>query len=77
MKPYRNINGSSGVVLYEIGSDFVRVKFVRDGPVYRYSSARAGKMHVDRMKDLALAGRGLGTYISQNVHGLYDPDEPD
>lgn len=75
MQRYLNLNGDSGVTHYEIGSDYILVKFHGDKPPYRYSCARAGKKHVDRMKTLALAGRGLGTYISQNVHELYDRDE--
>ena len=29
-------------------------------------------MHVERMKVLAAAGRGLSTYINKHVHDLYD-----
>jgi len=74
MRRYLNLSGSSGVTYYEIGADFIRVKFRGDQPVYRYSHAGAGKDHVERMKTLAVAGRGLGTYISQNVHDAYDRD---
>lgn len=75
MQRYLNLSGKSGVTHYEIGADYILVKFRGDEPPYRYSYARAGKKHVERMKALAVAGRGLGTYISQNVHELYDRDE--
>jgi hypothetical protein len=74
MQRYLNLSGDSGVTRYEIGDDYILVKFRNNDRPYRYSYARAGKKHVDRMKALAIAGRMLGTYISQNVHDLCDPD---
>jgi hypothetical protein len=73
MEPYRHIGPESGVTDYEIGADYVLVRF-RGGRTYRYSHARAGEHHIGRMKELAKAGRGLATYISQQVHDLYDPE---
>jgi len=75
MRRYLNLSGNSGVTHYEIGDDFILVKFRGEGPPYRYSHAVAGEEHVERMKALATAGRMLGTYISQHVHELYDRDE--
>jgi hypothetical protein len=74
MRRYLNLAGNSGVTHYEIGADFIRVRFRGEQPPYRYSHARAGQDHVERMKALAVAGRGLGTYISQNVHDLHVRD---
>lgn len=74
MQRYLNLSGNSGVTHYEIGADYVLVKFRGVRKPYRYSYAGAGKEHVERMKVLAAAGRMLGTYISQNVHDDYDPD---
>jgi hypothetical protein len=71
MKRYRNLSGDSGVTHYEIGTDYIRVKF-HGGKSFRYSNAGAGRQHVDHMKALATAGRALGTYISQHVHDRYD-----
>jgi hypothetical protein len=67
---YLNLNGDSGVTRYAIGRDFIRVQF-RDPTIYVYDYVRPGKHHVDRMKELAVSGRGLGTYISQNVGKAY------
>jgi hypothetical protein len=60
MQQYLNLSGNSGVTHYEIGADYILVKFCGDDPPYRYSYARAGKRHVDRMKALAVAGRIAG-----------------
>jgi hypothetical protein len=70
LERYSNLNGDSGVTHYSIGPDVIRVQF--QGPtVYVYDYTRPGQHHVDRMKALALAGRGLATYISQHVQKAY------
>ncbi len=71
MRPYRNLDGNAGVTHYEIGPDYVDVRF-RSSKVYRYSYARAGQVHVERMKVLAESGRDLTTYINQHVRDLAD-----
>jgi hypothetical protein len=76
MRRYLNLSGNSGVTHYGIGDDRVLVRFRGRAQPYPYTYASAGKEHVDRMKVLAVAGRGLGTYISRNVHDLYDRDGP-
>jgi RNase P subunit RPR2 len=72
MKPYKNISRESGVKAYEIMTDRIRVLFVRADEVYTYSYSKAGKRHVDKMKELAEKGKGLSTYISKYVRDLYD-----
>ena len=77
MQRYLGLSGDAGVIAYEIGADYVRVRF-RNGKPYRYSYASAGREHVEEMKKRASKGRGLSTYISQHVHDLYDrTDESD
>jgi hypothetical protein len=71
MQPYLHAGAESGITDYEIGTDYVLVRF-RGGRTYRCSHAHAGVHHVDRMKELASAGRGLTTYINQHVRDLYD-----
>lgn len=56
---------------YECGNEHVDVQF-RSGKTYRYSYASAGRHHVEEMKRLAAAGRGLSSYISQYTRDLYD-----
>jgi hypothetical protein len=74
VQPYRHTGSDAGVIAYETGRDYIRVIF-RGGGMYRYSYARAGVSHVERMKKLVKLGRGLTTYISKNVHDLYDRDD--
>jgi hypothetical protein len=74
LERYLNRSGDSGVTDYELGTDFIRVRF-RGGVTYRYGRVSPGQHHVDRMKACAVAGRGLGTYISQNVRNLYETKE--
>jgi hypothetical protein len=73
MQPYGNQSGNSGIRAFEIGADDVLVQFA-GGKLYRYSAARIGREHIERMKALAQAGRGLATYISQHpaVKNGYD-----
>ena len=71
MQRYRNLAGDSGVVAYAITPSSISVKFVGADSIYEYSHASAGKAHVEEMKRLAQAGRGLSTYISQHVADDY------
>jgi hypothetical protein len=66
MQVYRNIKGDSGVTHFSIGGNYIAVKFKDKETIYVYSTDRIGKQHIDRMKDLALLGKGLSTYISQH-----------
>lgn len=70
MKRYANASGHSGVTAYEIRPDAITVAF-RDGGVYRYTYASAGRDNVERMKLLAAAGRGLSTFITRSVRDRY------
>ena len=57
MEVYKNLGGDSGVVAYEIGNDYVRVKF-SDGSIYLYTNGRAGSHNIREMKRLARQGQG-------------------
>lgn len=70
MKRYRNLSGHSGVVAYDTGPESIDVMFV-DGLVYRYTYASASPLHVETMKKLALAGRGLSAYVTRHVREAY------
>jgi hypothetical protein len=72
---YQNLAGDSGVVYYETGPNFIKVRF-RNGSTYVYDGRQPGSQHVERMKELARAGRGLSTYISQHVREAYSRREP-
>lgn len=69
---YRNSGGDSGVDSYEIGDDYITVKFTRTARTYTYSYASAGRTHVEQMKSLARSGSGLNSYINKYVRNLYE-----
>lgn len=72
MERYRNSRGDSGVSAYEIGTDYIKVKFSRTSRTYTYSYRKAGSNHVEHMKGLARSGSGLNSYINRYVKNLYD-----
>lgn len=67
---YKNLSGNSGVAAYEIGEDSIKVEF-RDGHRYLYTYQSAGKENIEHMKELAITGRGLNTFISRYVRKRY------
>jgi len=71
MRQYENLGGDSGVHGYDIEPDSIRVYFANDRSWYDYTDGRTGARHVARMKQLAEAGRGLHSYINQNVRSMY------
>ena len=75
MQRYRNRNGSSGVVAFEIAEEFIDVKFAA-GEIYRYSSRRPGARDLQHMKELALRGEGLSTFISRHIRTRYESKRP-
>ena len=71
MQRYGNRSRESGVVAYDIDAGQIIVQF-RNGDRYLYTEDSAGTANIARMQELARAGRGLSTYISQHVHDRYD-----
>jgi hypothetical protein len=74
MKKYLGKSGNSGVIGYETGADRIKVQF-RNNNIYSYTYRSAGKLHVEKMKLLALRGKGLSGYISQYVREDYETDQ--
>ena len=72
MTPYRNLNGSSNVIAYEVTKDSIQVAF-KSGRHrnYLYNSVRPGSTMVEKMKQLAAQGHGLNSYISSIVKDRY------
>ncbi|MDI9863036.1 hypothetical protein QM480_01765 [Flectobacillus sp. DC10W] len=69
MKTYVSTSGKkSGVIAYEVGNDFIIVKF-NTGKIYKYTNSSAGKHHIDNMIALALNSCGLSTYITKHKPG--------
>lgn len=69
---YKNVDGDSNVESYEIGLEYIAVKFYGTQKIYVYSYRKAGKNHVETMKGLAVSGNGLNSYINRNCRNLYD-----
>lgn len=72
MERYKNLSGKSGILSFESGADHITVRFTGTDKTYTYSYRKAGSIHVEAMKRLAVEGRGLATYISRYVKDLYD-----
>lgn len=70
MQVYRNLGGTSGAIGFEIGADYIIVEF-RDRSAYLYNYSKPGQTAVEYMKQLALDGRGLNSYISTHVKTNY------
>jgi hypothetical protein len=70
MELYRNLNGDSNVYKYEVASQSITVRFY-DGMEYVYDYESAGADAIEAMKLLAQSGRGLNSYITQNVRKKY------
>jgi hypothetical protein len=70
MEAYRNLSGDSGISEFEIGSDFIKVRF-RKGGTYTYTYRSAGQNTIEQMKSLAVRGSGLNTFIDRYVKKNY------
>jgi len=71
MVRYKNLGGDSGVVEYEIGPNFIKVKFGKSHKVYVYDYDSAGRDKIEQMKTLAKNGTGLNAFINQKAKELY------
>lgn len=67
MKNYANLGGNSNVQSYEIGDNFIAVKFNGTNKIYVYSYSSAGAKNVDLAKELAENGSGLNSHIMLNM----------
>lgn len=76
MEKYKNLGGNSGVEAYEIQNDAIIVEFKNrtkaGNKFYKYSYTRPGMVEVEKMKRLAVEGRGLGGYISSDIDERYE-----
>lgn len=66
MQKYLDRDKDSGISSYQIGVNYIIVKF-KAGQLYEYNYTRPGKLHVDKMKILAVQGNGLNSYINKYV----------
>lgn len=70
MQPYANKSGISGIKAFELDDDAIVVWFA-SGEGYRYAAERPGKAHVEAMRQHAMEGVGLATYINRYVRDEY------
>jgi len=71
MQKYSGQLRRGGAVAFEIGAEWIDVEFT-SGWIYRFTYNRPGALRVERMKELALSGRGLSTFISRHVKNRYE-----
>lgn len=62
MVRYKNTSGDSTVARYHIAKDAMTIRFADDS-VYLYTNQSIEPGNISKMKTLALAGKGLGTFI--------------
>ncbi|MES2566793.1 MAG: hypothetical protein V4565_08000 [Bacteroidota bacterium] len=71
MSRYKNTSGNAGILSYSLGKDYIKIMFKR-GETYLYTYNSTGKTRIEKMKKLALAGKGLTTYINIFVKNKYE-----
>ena len=73
MPQYKNLDGDSGIESYEISDDSITVTF-RSGKErhYLYTHQKPGEVMVEKMKSLAIQGKGLNEYINTVVKKQYE-----
>ena len=70
MERYKNLSGDSGVVQYQLSEGAILVQF-GDGSLYEYTNESAGGNAIATMHHLAVAGRGLNSFLSTTVRKKY------
>jgi len=75
MQLYKNLSGNSGVVAFNIGDCHIDIEF-KGSQRYRYDYETPGRQEVETMKSLAMNGKGLATFISQNVKDRFSAKLP-
>ena len=68
---YRGNNPGAGVNTVEILPHTIILEFADRTDRYLYDGDKPGLDHVSTMKNLALAGKGLTTYVNQYVRENY------
>ncbi|MPR03432.1 hypothetical protein F0169_15945 [Pseudomonas sp. MAFF 212408] len=72
MQQYKNLSGDSNVLGYELGVDTITVQFATGTHRnYVYDETAPGAAIVTELSRLAIAGRGLNSYIVRTVKKNY------
>ena len=67
---YKNLSGDSKVVSFQLAKDAVTIRYA-DCSVYIYTNQSADPANISKMKTLAVAGKGLGTFIKTHLKDRY------
>lgn len=70
-RKYKNAGGKSTIKKYELQHDAINLQFA-DGSSYRYTNQATGKENIAKMRELALAGKGLDTFVKNTVKDNYE-----
>jgi len=79
MQPYKNLGSFSWISAFEAGDDYIKIEYI-DGAIHLYNNNSVGSTHLTKMKELAVSGSGLHSYIIHHVKNMYetvsDNEEP-
>lgn len=67
-------NTKTGILYYNIGDTFIKIQFKDSDTWYNYTEGIYGKEVINKMKELALEGRGLNKYINK-IYNLENSPE--
>jgi hypothetical protein len=70
MKRYRNLGGNSNIYAYRIDPSQITVSF-NGGVTYVYTYSSAGVTKTEKMKQLAIQGKGLNGFIKTYANNSY------
>ena len=75
MIEYKNLSGKSNVVGYELHDKGIDVYFGRNTGKpsgYRYTNEVTGENEINKMKQLALSGKGLGAFLATKPYHKHE-----
>lgn len=70
MYTYKDVGGNSGITAYDSGVDWFMIRF-KDGSLYLYTKQSTTPERIEYMRELALQGKGLNSYVTRIVGKNY------
>lgn len=70
MQRYENAEGKSDIAFFEIGQGTITLEFAGGGRLL-YTEESVGALTLAEMQSLAKAGKGLSTFIANNLRDRY------
>ncbi len=65
MQRYRNWSGTSGIRFFDLGADYIVLKWATGEP-FTYTYESVGQQNIEEMKRLALKGSHLNKFINEH-----------